>query len=278
MTQIEAFVNSVYQNVAGNKKEIQELKAEMKSHLLEAVYELKLEGKTEQEAIEIAIERFGGKKEMRSIIGQLFKAQKIFAKRVLYSAVGFLVLSMSFFCFLWQNTQSNANERSIIRTQINDLLENEEVVTSDMKNEIKKLVESTNYISLVKISNVRDVGYYEDYKGYRNIFNYVEQAKPDYQYKRIVWNPEWLGTEFSLSGGGDDQWYVEMESRSFDTLLTVVLFVGVAIYWTLFSIWAIINAYHHKRLNIGWTLTFILFNILGYFVFRFVEKKQFSHL
>jgi cytochrome c-type biogenesis protein CcmH/NrfF len=59
MKQIEAFVDSVYQNVGGNEKEIQELKAEMKNHLLEAVDELKKEGKSEQEAIDIAIDRFG---------------------------------------------------------------------------------------------------------------------------------------------------------------------------------------------------------------------------
>ena len=45
MKQIEAFVDSVYQNVGGNKKEIQELKAEMKGHLLEAVHELKIRRK-----------------------------------------------------------------------------------------------------------------------------------------------------------------------------------------------------------------------------------------
>ena len=62
MKEIDVFIDSVYQNVGGNKKEIQDLKAEMKSHLIEAVHELKAEGKTEQEAIEIAINRFGGEK------------------------------------------------------------------------------------------------------------------------------------------------------------------------------------------------------------------------
>src|SRR6476646_3039740 len=110
MNKIESFVDSVYQNVGGNKKEIQELKTEMKSHLLEAVHELKAEGKTEQEAIETAIERFGGEKEIRSVIGQLFKTQKTFAKRVLYIAIVFLVLSLSAFGFLWQSQESNARE------------------------------------------------------------------------------------------------------------------------------------------------------------------------
>ena len=77
MKQIEAFVDSVYQNVGGNKKEIKELRAEMKSHLLEAVHELKSEGKSEEEAINRALLKdIGGEKEVRSVVGQSFKAQK----------------------------------------------------------------------------------------------------------------------------------------------------------------------------------------------------------
>ncbi|MEW5553480.1 permease prefix domain 1-containing protein [Peribacillus frigoritolerans] len=55
MKQIEVFVDKVYQGVGGNEKEIKDLKTEMKNHLLEAVYELKKEGKSEQEAIEILL-------------------------------------------------------------------------------------------------------------------------------------------------------------------------------------------------------------------------------
>src|SRR5688572_30000178 len=93
MKQIESFVDEVYQNVGGNKKEIQELKTEMQSHLLEAVHELKSEGKSEQEAIDIAIERFGGKKEMLSVVGQLFNVQKAFAKRLLFVGIAILLLA-----------------------------------------------------------------------------------------------------------------------------------------------------------------------------------------
>lgn len=52
----------------------------MKNHLIEAVHELILEGKSETEAIRIAIERFGGEKEIRTVIGQLFDVQKQFSR------------------------------------------------------------------------------------------------------------------------------------------------------------------------------------------------------
>lgn len=274
MKQIEVFVDSVYRNVGGNKKEIQELKTEMKNHLLEAVHELKAEGKTEREAIDIAIERFGGEREMRAIVGQLFKAQKTFAQWILYCAVTFLVLSLSIFSFLWQNAESDASELSDIATQISDELENKEVITQEMEAEIERLVESTDQISVVKIFNVTDLKIDATTgKGYENVFNYVKQAQPDYQYTREhLWAPEWLLPDFYPYGTGDDQWYVDMEHRSFGDFAALILLVGVAIYWTLFSIWTIINAYHNKRLNIGWVLAFIIFNVLGYLVYKLSQQ------
>jgi len=102
MKQIEVFVDSVYQNASGNKKEIKELKAEMRSHLLEAVHELKKEGKSEQEAVQLAIERFGGEQELRSEISQLYHKQKLFAKGVLLAAFTVLIVSIFSFQFLYQ--------------------------------------------------------------------------------------------------------------------------------------------------------------------------------
>lgn len=76
LRQIDSFLDSIYQNLDSESKEVQELKLEMKSHLLKAVYELKLAGKTEQEAIKMAIARFGGEKEIRIELGKWFNKRK----------------------------------------------------------------------------------------------------------------------------------------------------------------------------------------------------------
>ncbi|MFJ8520268.1 permease prefix domain 1-containing protein [Lysinibacillus xylanilyticus] len=269
MKPIDAYVDSVYQNIGGNRKEIQELKAEMKSHLLEAVHELKSEGKSEQEAIELAIKRFGGEQEMRSIVTQLFQAQKTFAKWVLYCSVVFLLLSLSIFGFVWQYEEQHSHELSIIATQIADELKGNEVVSSEMKKEIARLVESTDFISDVRVYNSKNIR--TEGKGL-DFYN-TDLMKPDYQYKRIVWAPEWLAHDFFPYGNGGEEWYVEMQHRNFDTFASFVLLGGVAIYWTLFTIWATINAYHHRRLNIGWVLVFALFNIIGYLVYFLLGNR-----
>ncbi|GKU83454.1 permease prefix domain 1-containing protein [Niallia sp. NCCP-28] len=268
MKQIDAYVNSVYQNIGGNKKEIQELKAEMKSHLIEAVHELKMEGMNEQEAINIAIERFGGEQEMRSIVGQLFKAQKTFAKWVLYLAIAVLLFTVSAFGFVWSTEEENSNENSIVATQVLDTLHNKNNITEEMKVKINSLIKGTDQISMVEIYNVSDVD------NNNLVFDYVRDAKPDYRFEQKVWNPKWLQASFFPYGNGDGkQWYVEMETRHMGSLMSIILFPGVAIYVTLFTIWATINAYHHKRLNVGWIFVFTLFNVFGYLIYYIFGKR-----
>ncbi|MED4067592.1 permease prefix domain 1-containing protein [Priestia megaterium] len=266
MKRIEKFVDSMYLNVEGDQQEINELKAEMTNHLLEAVHELKAQGKTEQQAITIAIKRFGEEKEIRAVIGQLFDIQKVFAKRVLYIAVVCLIVTMSSFYFLWEVEESTAQGISDTRSLISYELKDKDVITRDMKRKIEALVEDTNYVSGVTIYKSKNVIS-------RAGENYVEynwkSVQPDFQYQRTVWAPKWLGADFDTFENGDEQWVVSIENRSFSRLEAVVLFVGVTIYWTLFTIWAIINAYHQKRLRIGWVFIFVFFNILGYLIYYF---------
>ncbi|MDP1383507.1 permease prefix domain 1-containing protein [Priestia megaterium] len=266
MKRIEKFVDSMYLNVEGDQQEINELKAEMTNHLLEAVHELKAQGKTEQQAITIAIKRFGEEKEIRAVIGQLFEIQKVFAKRVLYIAVVCLIVTMSSFYFLWKVEESTAQGISDTRSLISYELKDKDVITRDMKRKIEALVEDTNYVSGVTIYKSKNIIS-------RSGENYVEyhwkSVQPDFQYQRTLWAPKWLGADFDTFGNGDEQWFVSIDNRSFSRLEVVVLFVGMAIYWTLFTIWAIINAYHQKRLRIGWVFMFVFFNIPGYLIYYF---------
>jgi cytochrome c-type biogenesis protein CcmH/NrfF len=267
--QIESYVDEVYHSVGGNKKEIEELKAEMKSHLIEAVHELKAEGMNEQEAIDIAIERFGGEQEMRSIVGQLFKAQKTFAKWVLYLAIAVLLFTVTAFAFVWSIEEKNSNENSIVATQILDILHIRNNITEEMKMKINSLIKGSDQISKVEIYNVSIVD------NNNLVFDYVRDAKPDYRYEKKVWNPKWLQADFFPYGNGDGkQWYVEMETRHMGGLTAIILFSGIAIYATLFTIWAIINAFRHRRLNIGWIFVFALFNVLGYLIYYISGKRE----
>ncbi|MFC0472275.1 hypothetical protein ACFFHM_17705 [Halalkalibacter kiskunsagensis] len=80
--------------------------------------------------------------------------------------------------------------------------------------------------------------------------------------------------ELLPSGSGNDNWYVITERNSYHTLSVLSLLLLGFLYWSLFSIWAMINAYHERRLNLKWSFVFVLFNVAGYLVFRHVSNKE----
>ncbi|ANU09469.1 hypothetical protein A1A1_11777 [Planococcus antarcticus DSM 14505] len=268
MKQIEAYVEEVYQGVSGNKKEMNESKAEMKTHLLEAVHELKSEGRPEKEAIEVAIERFGGKQEMRYVVSELFKAQKIFAKWMLSFAIAVLILSLTAFGFLSAFEAENSSENSEVASAVLKILKSSGPLTESMKEEITTLIDGTDQISEVKIYNISDIGP-------NSVIGYVEKTAPQYQYNKSVWSPVWLLANFYPYGVDDgNQWYVELKTRLIGNWMGIIVFSGLAVYATLFTIWTTINAYHHKRLSIAWIIVFALFNIAGYLVYILIVKRK----
>lgn len=272
MKQIESFVDEVYSSVGGNKKEIEELKAEMKNHLLEAVHELKSEGKSEQEAIELAIERFGGEKEMRSVVGQLFKTQKIFAKRVLYIALSFLVLTSIVCVVLWAMDEADMNENLTVAREIINRLEGNEAISEDMKKGIFALVEDKDQILNLQIYKMSDV---ERVSETGSVSYHWNEATPVYEYG--VFNspskPKWMLIDLGYFLGSNE-WYVEMESTTLWSFTSFIFISGIAVYATLFTIWATINAYHHRRINIAWIIAFALLNVIGYLLYFFMGKKK----
>jgi hypothetical protein len=271
MKQIEAFVDEVYHSVGGNKKEIEELKAEMKNHLLEAVHELKSEGKSEEEAINIAIERFGGETEMKSIVGQLFQAQKVFAKRVLYIALSFFVLTSIVCGVLWAMDEADMNENLTVAREILNRLEGQDAISEDMKEGIFALVEDKNQILNLQIYKMADV---ERVSETGSVSYHWNEAAPVYEYG--VFNdpnkPNWMLVDLGYPLN-NTEWYVQMESIKLFSFIPFIFNAGIAIYATLFTIWATINAYHHRRLNAGWVIAFALLNVIGYLIYVLMGRK-----
>jgi hypothetical protein len=280
MKQIEAFVDSIYQQVGGNKKEIEELKAEMKNHLIEAVHDLKTEGKSEQEAIEIAINRFGGEHELRSIVGQLFKAQKSFAQRTLTIAISFLVLTFVSCIVLWRLDVADMKENDTVAEKIFGahnivgILEGEETVSKGAKEEIDALVQNKNQILNLNIYKVSDI---EKVSETGTKSHHLDEATPVYQIGQSPSNEKyWMLIDLGYIDN-DNKWYVQIVSKKLDSFVSIVFLIGFAIYATLFTIWATVKAYHQRRLNAGWVIAFAFLNVVGYLVFYFYGKRSLAN-
>jgi hypothetical protein len=274
MKQIEVFVDSVYKNASGNKKEIKELKAEMRTHLLEAVHELEKDGKSEQEAVQLAIERFGGEQELRSELSKLYHKQKLFAKGVLLTALTVLIVSIFSFQFLYQRDYLKSHDfPHRFNEKIIDSLQDHESITEEVKKDIESIIQSNKRVHNVEIYYTEglDGKPLEDEK----LFNYLDNAKPIYSYSEEDDSPKWLWAGYSRGGNGMGKWFVYTSAFGYYVISILILVLGIALYWALFTIWAIIFAFHTTRqASVLWTLIFLFFNIIGFAVFLLTNKKR----
>lgn len=272
MKQIEAFVDSVYQNAGNNKREIKELKAEMRSHLLEAVHELKKEGKPELEAIQLAIERFGGEQETRFEISQLYHKQKLFAKGVLFTALTVLIVAIFSFQFLYQRDYLNSHDfPHRFNEKIIDSLKDQKSITEEVKKEVESIVQTNKRIQNIEIYYAEGIDG-EPLEG-DELFNYLENAKPIYSYSEEDDTPKWLWAGYNRGGNGMGSWFVYTSAFGYYVISILILVLGIALYWALFTIWAIIYAFHTtKKASVLWMLIFLFFNIIGFAVFLLANK------
>lgn len=97
MREIDNYIDSLYKNINGISKENKEIKETMRTHLIESVEELKLEGFSEKESIKIALERFG---EINEIRGELKTVVERGVKPLLYTVGISLIILIAFFTHL----------------------------------------------------------------------------------------------------------------------------------------------------------------------------------
>ncbi|MEY9975305.1 hypothetical protein [Lysinibacillus sp. RC79] len=189
------------------------------------------------------------------------------SNRLLYLALCFLVLGTIVYGILQSKETDSLSENSFLSTAVHYSLDNNGSISNTEKKEVAHLMHETNQISKVQIYNVKDIPL-------ENVFNYVDNTKSDYEFSREIWTSNLLFVKILPSGSGRGDWYVITERRSFHTASMLCLFLGGFLYFILFSIWAMKNAYHQNRLKFRWVLAFMLFNVVGYLIFLSTNKNR----
>lgn len=240
MKRIDSYVNAVYQNVGGNKNEIQELKEEMTIHLIETVNELKQEGKSEEEAIDIAILRFGDEKFISNGLIELFKYQKKFTTNLFRFALVWIIIAVfSFFSVLYLQEAYQSSLNNMTQGILNTV-NNKETISS---NEIE-IIE--NHIS--KFENKYDT---LSYLGvfYDDVQNGDIHIPSEAQY--VYSENETINTEMINFGIGMNNWFVEAQFEDqHRNYFYIIPYSFLIISLVLFLVWLVSKMYNRKhRLN-----------------------------
>jgi cytochrome c-type biogenesis protein CcmH/NrfF len=121
MKEIDEYLKLLYKSLNASDQEIVDFKEEMKDHLLESVHELQAEGKSPQESIQIAIERFGDPSQInRELPKILMVSHRRFSKLLLVTGCMILVIiiTISLTCLDNFKKQEKLNQAELTRKTV----------------------------------------------------------------------------------------------------------------------------------------------------------------
>lgn len=114
MKEIDKYIESIYRNADYNCDEVEDMKSEMKFHLIETVEELKKEGKSEEESIRIAIRRFGEIPQIKSELSSVIPITKKTLNTAIWASVAAIVLLFVFIVIAINQNGATVNLKGTI--------------------------------------------------------------------------------------------------------------------------------------------------------------------
>ncbi|PYZ93427.1 hypothetical protein CR194_09635 [Salipaludibacillus keqinensis] len=272
MKRIDEYVNFIYKHVSGDKEEIEELKEEMRNHLIECAEELKSEGKSEKQAVQMAIERFGGEKVKGSVIGEIFNTQKLFSKIVLIVGVAMLLLSIVLGEVIALAGNKAIEEDGEIHAEVLSILDDQETITDDQKEVLDSMLAETQYTTAYKYYYISDL----EVESFDHdlVEAHVEHNAPVYHYENKELLEKTLFMEIGTTTESAGNSHIENEIIKNSPLSNMVVLVGMVIYWILFNIWGIITLYQRNHLKVGWVILVVTLNVVGYVLYLQWDKNS----
>ncbi|WP_411682586.1 permease prefix domain 1-containing protein [Clostridium thailandense] len=268
MDKIDKYLNSIYRDVSVSSKETEDLKQEMKDHLIQTVKELQQSGITEEESVRIAIERFGEDFQIRNELNQVLRFQKLFAQKTLIASFILLFISTILVITSLLVHQGSVKRYKIMDSQLKTVekkLVNEGITSVDtyLKEVFKN--EENNQLTYVVIKELpQDFDNTKEHELFPGEikYSYPLKIKNEYYSNRFGHEVSVNNTKYFLETGVKTS--ANTDSSSLYIGLAVLVF---AICWVLWVIWSIINVYRYGKLNTNWCMLLILTGIIGYFIF-----------
>ncbi|GAA0504556.1 hypothetical protein GCM10008986_35140 [Salinibacillus aidingensis] len=242
MKKINQYIDSVYRDFDGSEGEIKDLKEEMRSHLLEIVEELKVEGKSEKEAVKMAIDRFGDQTQLSNGLMEFFKSQRLFAKKLLRFSIGVFIIGIIALSWAAITTPDASKERKELSESVAKHINEDSELSAKEKVQIQNQISSFNGESEIIHLSV----YYSE-EGMEEVFPVNVQ---DAEYTYLGMEP--ANSEDVITRGYklNDKWFVQMqqnEQKSF--WIYLIPFALFIVFGVLIIVWLLLNSYIKKYIK-----------------------------
>jgi hypothetical protein len=263
---VEKYIKSLCKDLYLEPAEISQFKEEIRNHLLDTIEDLRIQGMSEDEAVEAALKRFGEEKQINLELRKVHHFQKKFKNTILIAAIVFLILALIIFISSGLIGQQNSSDWDGLLhdyySQNNKFRAGEGITNEDIQALFQKHEHVLRFIHITKSES--------------------DSLQAEYLYPPNISSEEfdvqpYLSPYPVLTENSNTKWEMKFGlKRSFFTPVPEVLFnislVCFAIYWILFGLWNVMYAYHMNRLNMLWIILFFTLNIFAYFLFE-IERK-----
>ena len=192
---------------------------------------------------------------LRREIAEHFRLPRVFSVNLLRTAIIFAVLGLLIGCIFAFNEYRSFTQRTNIAQYTLALLDEGRISEANKELIVEYAKESSQIISLdIYQRDTQELAFeYQNSESFKDIPYINGMAGKVYD------NPNWA---------------VDILYEHFHLSWIYAIAISLTSYWVLFTIWAIINVYHHRRLNAGWVITFALLNVVGYLFYFLVGKRK----
>ncbi|MBC8080415.1 MAG: hypothetical protein H7X86_08725 [Gorillibacterium sp.] len=267
MDKIERYIKLLSKNVYLSPKELDDFQDEIRNHLLDTVKELQQQGKSVEDSINIALDRFGAEKFINTELRKVVQFQNKLKNSMLKVSGLFLAISLLFLTFYQFLEQKNSTDFDKMQLQYHNQIEKRIVAEETINIEEIKTFFSQNKRILRSVHLVKT----------DSLAQTTEYVYPSNTTKEQLNQQPYISYPIQM-GDRSTKWDVKIALESkvlFSQAPNVVFILSVicfVTYWILYGLWNIMNAYRMGRLNTMWVLLFFTLNIFAYLLFKLEEK------
>jgi hypothetical protein len=281
MNKVDSYINSVYRDFDGNHEEIEMLKKEMRDHLFQSVRDLKLEGKSEEESMNIAIKRFGEVNQLKKELIDIYGFHNKFQRVIFILSMVLLTISILLnFSRGAINAYGGNVRRSMVEKVSNVIIQSNGNIT---KGQLNSLFDQNKLKFNLINADLKYIAIYRYPKNYKGDFDSVSFKNAKYIYP----STETLNNDLSRFGyignaglgkeitSNGYRWYISIVYMNpgvvygMDYIFKLLMVASLSAYWVLFGVWASIKLYYFTgKYNKSWIIVFFIFNIVGYILFK----------
>lgn len=273
MQQIDVYIDSLFKNIDKSSIEVQDLKNEMREHLIESVRELMKEEKTEEESIRIAIERFGDHQTLGKPLEKKYRLYNKFINVLMVVATSCALIFLGILLlYNWQVSYFYSNQDALF-DKADEVFKPGHQLTMEEEKQLEELARrfTDSVFNYKYVALIRNDGYTapkdDSPSGLIDISDHVQ-----YIYPKDTVNMTING--YSAIGNLAKKWTILYEENDFSienfTLNRVLEYMAKAsipLYLITSLLWFSWRAFVKKRLKLVWIFAFIIFNVFGYLAF-----------